>query len=133
MKVKTNVLNARILAGYTASLGAANADAGIGAITVLGNWSASSIAAGVADSANNGFGRNDTLIDGGNSAILASIASILIKGTATGSAAGGDHFGITAQRVSKLKIGTTTHPLTTSANDILLDATNNDFRVVDFA
>ena len=36
-------------------------------------------------------------------------------------------------RVSKLTIGTTIHPLTSSANDILLDATNNDFRVVDFA
>ena len=134
VSVKTNVLNARILAGYTASLGADNADAGIGAITVLGNWAASSIAAGVADSTGNGFGQNDTLIGGdATPTLLASIASIFIKGTAIGSVGGTDSFGITAQRVSKLKIGTTIHPLTPAANDILLDATNNDFRVVDFA
>ena len=133
VRVKTNVLNARILAGYTASLGAANGDAGIGKITVLGNWAASSIAAGVADSTSDGFGRNDTLIPGGNAGILARIASILIKGTATGSADAGDFYGITAQRVGKLTIGTTKHPLTIAADDLLLDATNNDFRVVDFA
>ncbi len=134
VSVKTNVLNARILAGSTASLGAANPDAGIGAISVLGNWSASSIAAGVADLTGDGFGRNDALILGDTKpAIFASIASILIKGTATGSAGAADHFGITAQRVLKLKIGTTIHALTGAANDILLDATNNDFRVVDFA
>ena len=133
LSVKTNVLNARILAGTTASLGAANADAGIGAVSVLGNWAASSIVAGVADSTSDGFGRNDTLIPGGNAGILARIASIFIKGTATGSAGAGDFFGITAQRVAKLKIGATLHPLTPAANDILLDAANNDFRVVDFA
>jgi hypothetical protein len=134
VSVKTNVLNARILAGYTASLGAANADAGIGAISVGGNWAASSIAAGVADSTGDGFGRNDTLISGdATPSLRASIAKISIKGTASGSAGAGDFFGITAQRVSKLKIGGTSQPLTTAADDLLLDTANNDFRVVDFA
>ena len=133
LSVKTNVLNARVLAGFTASLGAANPDASIGKIVVGGNWAASSIAAGVADSTADGFGQNDTLIVGDTKpTIFATIASILIKGTAIGSAAAGDLFGITAQRVLKLKVGTTTHSLTSAANDILLDATNSDFRVVDF-
>lgn len=133
LSVKTNVLNARILGGFTTSLVATNPDAGIGKITVGGNWAASSIAAGVADSTANGFGQNDTLFPGDTkSTIFASIASVLIKGTATGSPSGGDHFGITAQRVLNLKTGTTIHLLTGTANGILLDAANNDFRVVDF-
>jgi hypothetical protein len=133
VSVKTNVLNARILGGFTTAFVATNPDASIGAVSVGGNWAASSIVAGVADSTANGFGQNDTLINGDTKpAIVASIASVLIKGTATGSAAAGDFFGITAQRVLKLKIGTISHPLTSTANNILLDAANDDFRVVDF-
>lgn len=141
LSVGTNVLNARILAGYTTSLGAANPDASIGAVTVGENWEASSIAAGVQDtsvhndhsSPADGFGRNDTLIAGDTTAILARIASITIKGTATGSAMPTtDFFGITAQQIGALAIGTKKFTFTNGANDFSLDATNNDFHVVDF-
>lgn len=131
--VTGNVLNAQILAGYTATLAAANADASIGAIVVGKNWTASSIVAGVADAPVNGFGQNDALISGGLPDVIATIASVRIKGTAIGSTAVGDHFGITAERVSKLKIGTAASVLDRTANNVVLDAANSDFRVVDFA
>ena len=51
---------------------------------------------------------------------------------ASGSAAAGDHFGITAQRIGKLSIDGAVVPLDSSAaDDVLLDTTNNDFRVVE--
>lgn len=128
-----NVLNAQILAGYTADLAAANTDAGIGAIVVGKNWTASSIVAGVADFPVNGFGQNDAPISGGLPDVIATIASVRIKGTATGSPGVDDHFGITAGRVLKLKIGTVASVLDGAANNVLLDTANSDFRVVDFA
>ena len=102
LNVKTNLVNARILAGYTASLGAANADASIGAVTVGGNWTTSSLVAGVADSTGDGFGRNDTLIGGGNPNLIATIASITVKLGFTADP-GPAHYGITAQRIVKAK------------------------------
>ncbi len=141
VSVKTGVLNARILAGYDTTLAAMNPDAGIGAIRVIGNWSASSVAAGVQDtsvagnlsSAPDGFGRNDTLISGDTTpTLLARIASITIKGAATGSASPTtDFFGITAQQIGALTIGTKKFTLTTGPDDLLLDTTNNDFRLVE--
>ena len=41
-----------------------NPDAGIGVVKVVGKWEASSLAAGVNDAMNDGFGRNDLLIAG---------------------------------------------------------------------
>ena len=137
INVKSNINNARILAGYNVSLGAQNPDAGIGPVTIMGFWRSSSIVAGVVDSTGDGFGRNDTLISGhATTALVSTIASITIKGTATGSigTGGTDHFGISAQRVGKLTIGTTKHMLSLGvANNILLDPNNIDFRLIDFA
>jgi hypothetical protein len=130
--VKSDVLNARILAGYTSSLGAANADAGIGAVSVGGSWSASSLVAGVADTTGDGFGRNDVRIAGGSASIVAGIASVTIKGSATGSTTSGDFLGIVAERIAKIKIGAAALAVGSGSNDILLDTTNNDFRVLDF-
>ena len=139
VSVKTNVLNASILAGYSLlsyspTLVGTNPEAQIGKVRIGGDFIASNVVAGVFDFMGDGFGRGDVLIGGGGRFdITASIASIVIKGTATGSPAAGDFYGITAERVSILIIGTTLHPLTPGPNDFLLDPTNNDFRVVDFA
>lgn len=142
LSVKTNVLNARILAGYTTALVATNPDAGIGAISVLGNWEASSVAAGVQDtsvagtlsSLPDGFGRHDSLIaEAVANHIFASIASITIKGTAIGSVTPStDFFGFTAQHLGALKIGGMKKTLTAMAEDLILDPVNNDFHAVDF-
>jgi predicted TIM-barrel enzyme len=59
----------------------------------------------VADSDGDGFGNaDDALIPGGNSAIVARIASVIIGGSVTGSAADGDHFGFVAEAFGKTKI-----------------------------
>ncbi|MEA3209929.1 MAG: hypothetical protein QOE70_2986 [Chthoniobacter sp.] len=134
--VKTNVLNARILAGYDVGLVARNPDAGIGAISVSKNWGASSVAAGVKDATGDGFGRNDTLIPGGDATpdIPARIASITIKGSAKGSdSPGTDFFGITAEQIGLLTIGGVRKLLVPGSHDLLLDATNKDFHRVDLA
>ena len=126
------VLNAQILAGYKRDLTPFNPDASIGKINVGGNWSASSVAAGVADSTHDGFGHNDTLIAGDTTpALLAQIASIIIAGTATGSAAAGDFFGITAQQVASAKIHGSAIAFTTNKEDLNLDPANGDFRLVE--
>jgi len=76
-------------------------------------------AAGVADSTGDGFGRNDTLIAGDlTPTLLATIASITIKGAALGSPGAGDFFGLTAERVLKLKIGATASVLDNTAKSI---------------
>ena len=131
MTVRGSVTDAQILAGYDAALAPQNADAGIGPILVGGDWLASSVAAGIADATHDGFGQNDTLIPGGDPALFAQIAKIVIAGTATGSAAPGDFFGITAEIIKRAKINGVALALTTNKDDLALDAVNNDFRLVE--
>jgi hypothetical protein len=133
--ISGDVENARILVGYSKDEDPVNADARIGKVLVKGNWSASSLVAGIDDSTGDGFGRNDTIIAGDSTpSVVSTIASVVIKGTATGSAAPGDHYGITAQRIGKVSIGGTNIPLLKDApDDLLLDETNNDFRLVELS
>jgi hypothetical protein len=132
IKINGNVENALILAGYTKDGEPVNPDAKIGKVVVNGNWIASSMVAGVEDSTEDGFGRNDTVITGDvTPTITSKIASLVIKGTATGSVAAGDHFGIAAQQIGKLSIGGDSVDLRgLTSEGILLDAANGDFRVV---
>jgi hypothetical protein len=133
LKVRGDVENAQILLGYNKDELPKNPDASVGEVIVDGNWKASSLVAGVLDSTDDGFGRNDALIPGDQTSdILARIAKIVIKGTATGSADPADHFGITAQRVAKLKIEGVKVTLSKDVQEnILLDPTNGDFRLVE--
>jgi hypothetical protein len=110
-----------------------NPDATIGRVLVKGDWKASSLVAGVDDVTNDGFGRNDVVITGDTTpGVISKIASVVIKGTATGSTTAGDHYGITAQQIGKVKIGGTSLTLnSTDLDDILIDETNGDFRVVE--
>ena len=97
--------DSQILAGYDLTGAWANADVSIGKVIVRGNWSASDLVAGIADSTNDGFGRNDALIPSGSDSILSTIANLTIRGTATGTALTDDFFGITAQSIRRAKIG----------------------------
>lgn len=127
-----DLMNAEILAGYDADLVATNADASIGPIKVKRDWSASDVVAGVADVTGDGFGRNDALIPGGNPALPARIASVGIKGVATGSVSPPtDHFGITAEVIGKIKITSIPQPLTSGKDNIPLGQGTNDFRAVE--
>jgi hypothetical protein len=129
--VNNDVENARILVGYNNDEIPVNPDARIGKVLVKGNWVASSLGVGIDDSTDDGFGRNDIVIAGDTTSAVSKIASVVIKGTATGSVALGDHFGITAQQIGKVKIDGALFPLTDSIDDILIDSTNNDFRIVE--
>jgi hypothetical protein len=129
--VNNDVENARILVGYNNDEVPLNPDARVGKVVVKGNWIASSLVAGIADSPADGFGRNDIVIAGETTPAISKIANVIIKGTASGSAALGDHFGITAQQIGKVSINGESVPLTDGADDILIDTTNNDFRVIE--
>lgn len=131
LTVTGNITDAFIGIGYLSNGVAINADVQVGAITVGGNWTGSSLAVGVQDSTHDGFGQNDTLIANGSDTIVAQIASITIKGTATGTAAAGDFFGFTAELVKKAKIHGTKLALTANKDDLSLDPTNNDFHIIE--
>jgi hypothetical protein len=87
---------------------ASNADASIGSVRVVGNWTASDLVAGVNDAGSTGFGdADDTKIIGGTdrSGFVSQIGSVNISGAITGSAEADDHFGFVAQRILSFKTG----------------------------
>jgi fibronectin-binding autotransporter adhesin len=141
VRVGGNVENAQILLGYKKETPddapvryvARNPDASAGKVVVNGNWVAASLVAGVFDETGDGFGQNDQPIDGDTtSKIISRIASIVIKGAVTGTTAEGDHYGFTAQQIGKLSIAGEKIALLKSAKDnLLLDETNGDFRLVE--
>lgn len=126
------VQNALILAGYNVNGTASNADASIGAVTVGGNWIASNLIAGVDDGADNFFGTNDDvkITEAVADSIFASIASVTIKGYATGTVGSADNFGICAEQIGAIKIGAQSLMLApgTDTTGFFLGSTN-DFRV----
>ena len=102
----------RVLAGYTPAGVGANADASIGAMSVTGAWSASSVLAGIAAGADGFVGTtDDAKLTGGNvrdnASIFSQIASITIAGAASGTSAAGDSFGIVAEQIKKANISGT--------------------------
>lgn len=88
-----------------------NGRAQIGAISVGGDWIASSVTAGLLPFANatgplNFFGNgDDRFINAGPAGVIASIASITIKGRAMGSFATGDFYGIVAEQIGSVTLG----------------------------
>jgi hypothetical protein len=87
-----------------------NADASIGSITVDRAWIASSVLAGTTAGADTFIGTvDDAKVTLGSPTDVAgrfsSIASIVIKGQALGSATSGDSFGIVAEQIGSAKIG----------------------------
>jgi hypothetical protein len=88
--------------------------------------------AGARDAGAAGFGLGDTLQTVANTGLIARIASITIKGDATGSLATGDHFGFVAQQIDRLKIGPRTFPSTPGAgNDAVAILFTNDLRLLE--
>ncbi len=109
---------AEILAGYNESKVAMHGDVKVGAINV-GSWSASNLVVGVDAGADQSFGTIDDVRHvGGDPAIHSSIASIVIRGRAIGSAAAGDHFGIVAEQIGSVKIGGYQVPLSAAKTDV---------------
>lgn len=145
LSVGGNVDYAEILAGYDISgtPEGTNADAQIGAVSVNGDWTASSLIAGAQD---NGDATHDDFFGNGDdtkivgvtdtSERISKIARILIKGEALASVSGSDHFGFVAQHIGSLKVNGSTIALTPGeSNDvtgIAIDATD-DLRVREVA
>ena len=76
-----------------------NADASLGKLAVGREWLASSLRAGTNAGLDNLTGTSDDTKTIGNDVTgkFSTIASIVIKGQALGSVAGGDHFGLVAE------------------------------------
>ena len=133
LQIGGSIADSFIGVGFNGLGTATNPDVQVGAVSVVGDWRTTSLAVGLADSTNDGFGRNDALIPGGSPAFVAKIASVVIRGAVEGSAIDGDFFGITAQQIGRLIAGGSRPPLSAGPNEFLLDPVNGDFRVVDFA
>jgi hypothetical protein len=110
--VKGNVEFAHVLAGHD-HYGPTSGDAGIGAVKVAGNWTASILAAGVDAGGDQRFATpDDALATSGNETeVFSRIASITIGGKVSGTAGSGDHFGFVAQKIGSLSMGGTAFPL----------------------
>ena len=130
---KGSVTASSFLAGFDHTFTAVNPDAQIGAVKVAGDWTASSIVAGATAGAVEGYGTAlDAAAPGPDNALIVSrIASITIGGSATGTAASGDHFGFVAQRIGKFQTATQTFPLQDAVGEQVfeVDGVNGDLTV----
>src|SRR5690606_13635664 len=109
LSIGGSVDHAQILAGYNRSGEGLNPVAGIDAVIVGRDWIASNLVAGVAVGEDGQFGTDDDLLIGGSSPVAAKIASVIIKGTADGTEAEGDHFGFVASEIRAMRIGGVKH------------------------
>jgi hypothetical protein len=125
--VKGDVRFAEIRAGFSTLGTPINGDGALGAISVGGDWVASSAVAGAQDMGAPGWGVGDTLLPGGNVDNIARIASITIKGDLLGSAGPGGNFGFVAERIDKFSAAGRTYALTpgTSNDNFALPFTDD--------
>ncbi|WP_146855568.1 DUF4394 domain-containing protein, partial [Brevifollis gellanilyticus] len=124
--------NAQILSGYAVNGAPSNPDASIGAVTVGGNFIASSIVAGSITNVDGQFGSADDvkIFEAAADTVFSSIASVTIKGYASGTAAASDHYGIVAEKIGTVKVGAASFVLaagTDTAGHLI--GTSNDLRV----
>ncbi len=100
-----SVEHAQILAGYDRAGAAVNADARISEVVVGRNWIASDLVAGATAGADGVFGTDDDAPISGDTPIISKIVAIVIKGAATGTDGGTDHFGFVAEKIHAFKSG----------------------------
>ena len=123
IKVGGSLEDALVLAGFGLDNSPVNSHAQIGKISVGGDWIATSVSAGAVDG--NGYitrlgAGDESLILGGNSTAIASIAAITIKGQAMGSFAPGDFYGIIAEQIGSVSVAGQKVPLTKGkSNDLV--------------
>ena len=129
LKVGGDFDHVLILAGYGGVNAPVNGHAQIGAISIGGDWIASSVTAGLrSNAATFIFGDgDDTFINAGPTGVVASIASITIKGRALGTLETGDRFGIVAEHIGSVKIGGVQLASTTGPDTIAIGPTPDFF------
>ncbi len=126
VSVRGSVEFATITAGVVGTL---NSDASIGAITVGGDWIASTAQAGVGAGADTQPGTDDDLKAGGNDQpdVFSTIGSFTVKGQALGTATpANDMFGIVAERILKAKVGGRTFAFKAGTNEAFFAAPTLD-------
>lgn len=104
-------------------------DGQIGAVSIGGDFTRSSIVASARDVAGDGFGNGDdtrNTLTGDNVAILSSIASVVIKGAVVGTASPTEHFGLVAEVIGSITIGKTKIALTKNASNDFAVKLNTD-------
>lgn len=98
--------------------------AGIGKVTVGGNWIASSMSADVYHGGDGFYGdSNDRL---GFASTVAAIQSVVIKGIVVGTAGTGDSFGFVAKTIGSFRALNATPTLTANGVDVLGIGTSGD-------
>lgn len=108
LKIGRNVAFADMLAGYTTSTtpsyatAVANGDAGIGSITVGGNWFHSTAMAGVKDIGENGPTTDDVRAVNSSALLTARIGSVVIKGALQDSTMTSNFSGFQAEQIGKI-------------------------------
>jgi hypothetical protein len=115
-----SVDHAHILAGYDRAGAAVNSAVRIGPVRVGTNWIAANLVAGAIAGSDALFGTEDDALISRKSAIVASIASVIIRGEASGGATGEDRCGIVGGEIRSLQVGLTKIELTTGAGNDLL-------------
>ena len=134
LTIKGSVTNAELIFGEGFAGTVSQFDVGAGKLSIGGDFTASSITAGVGRGVDKSFGTDDDMPGmATNASIKASIASIIIKGRATGTLSDGDHYGIVAESVGTISIAGRTLPLTAAAQDNVLVGIYGDFRVRELA
>lgn len=122
--VRGDVVGATVLAGYDTSSQPVNADAQVGPVSVLGDWTTSILAAGVTAGGDGVFGTGDDAViaeAGQLAAVSARIASVRVGGQATGTGSAGDGYGFFAQTVGAFNLGGVAVPMRAGiANDSLV-------------
>jgi hypothetical protein len=103
LSIGGSVDHAQILAGYDRTGAATDADAGIGAVTIGGDWTASNLIAGVTAGPDGLLATDDDAPISRATSIISKIASIVIKGSALGTEGGADHFGFLAEQIGSFK------------------------------
>ena len=126
-----SVEGAQFLAGFDRTGALVNGNAGIGSVTVRGNWIASDLVAGVAPGADGMFGTEDDGLFGAVDRAVARIAAIVIDGAIRGSGNGNERFAIVAEEIVAFETAGTDIALSQGArNDIAPLSLSADGNVV---
>ncbi len=104
-----------LLAGFSSLENLTSGAAEIGKVSIKGDLLESNIVAGVAPGDDGFWGTADDAV--GAQTTSSRIASVIIKGQAAGTAEAGDQFGIVAQAIGKVQVGTVKLTIPKSVTD----------------